>query len=279
MGYSYYDYGTRTKCSEPVELLITDPNLPRPNIALSPSRMAVPGSNVIIQCWPRDQNGDIYLQKTGARLKPQAMEANGNTSVFHIKDVSPSDGGNYNCWYRRQFLVSHPSVTEELWVLDTNLPKPSITLTPAVVSLGGKATIKCQSDSWVYNFYLQGPRDPKLLKLSAAGGNWTRFNIWKVSKEDIGSYICMYATSLSPHPVLSLPSDPVALLLTEDTPTVIAIASGVGVAVLVLFLGLGAFLWYKRRKVGMYDLLEKNGYIFYFYLLLSRFPGGKSGFH
>uniref|UniRef100_A0ACB8EVP7 Uncharacterized protein n=1 Tax=Sphaerodactylus townsendi TaxID=933632 RepID=A0ACB8EVP7_9SAUR len=239
--YYYYHFENQEKCSEPMELLITDPHLPRPRISLSPGWTVFQGSNVAIQCSPGDRNGNFYVCKDGNGLK--AMKPNGNTGVFHIRSISLSDGGTYRCYYRLQltFFVSNPSEPVELWVLNPSLPKPSITLKPEVVSLGGKVTIKCQSQATVQGFYLQKPGHLKLLEFPALGGNWSQINIHKVSKEDRGNYNCMYAASDAQYPVLSLPSDPVTLLLSGDTPMG-AIASGVGVSVLVLFLGLGTFI-------------------------------------
>ncbi|XP_054850084.1 immunoglobulin superfamily member 1-like [Eublepharis macularius] len=211
----YNNYQDETRCSESVELLITDPDLPRPRISLIPSRMAVIGSNITFQCLLQDRHENVYLHKTGAWQKPQEMESHGSTAVFHIRNVSPGDGGTFSCSYRlsSEFLVSNPSVPEKLWVLDPTLPKPSITLTPEKGSLGGKVSIDCKSSRKVEHFYLQRPGHQSLLQGPVAEGIWARFTIQNVSKKHTGNYSCMYKPLFSKHPVFSLPSDPVTLLL------------------------------------------------------------------
>ncbi|KAL8176759.1 UNVERIFIED_CONTAM: hypothetical protein K2H54_038331 [Gekko kuhli] len=114
--------------SDPLELLIIDPGLPKPNISLSPGRRAVPGSNITITCWVKDPVETFYLWKEQGQTKTQSMKPNESVAIFSLSKVQLDDGGNYNCIYRPHaaFLnSSEPSSSVQLLVQATpEVPVP-----------------------------------------------------------------------------------------------------------------------------------------------------------
>ncbi|XP_060110970.1 immunoglobulin superfamily member 1-like [Heteronotia binoei] len=114
----YYDKNQqRSEHSESVELLVIDPDLPRPNISLSPGKMAFPSSNITIQCWIKGLNNTFYLHNAGGPITSVVPAR--DMAVFHISNVSLDHGGNYSCSYQVQsdfFISSDTSDTMELLV-------------------------------------------------------------------------------------------------------------------------------------------------------------------
>ncbi|KAL8176760.1 UNVERIFIED_CONTAM: hypothetical protein K2H54_038352 [Gekko kuhli] len=96
-----------------VELVIIDPDLPRPNISMIPNRMAFLGSNITIQCSTKGSSKRFYLHKDGGQMEPQLMEPDGDIATFSIMNISQSHGGRYKCSYRRPSGSSISSVTSE----------------------------------------------------------------------------------------------------------------------------------------------------------------------
>ncbi|KAJ6651639.1 hypothetical protein lerEdw1_020757, partial [Lerista edwardsae] len=112
-GGSYYcSYRPRSEAfvfseaSDNVELLVLYPDLPRPNINLNPSKIAVLGSNVTIQCWVEGSSKRFFLHKAGEQMKPQSRKPDGNMATFTITNVGRDDGGRYCCSYRPELFTS-----------------------------------------------------------------------------------------------------------------------------------------------------------------------------
>ncbi|XP_053865934.1 leukocyte immunoglobulin-like receptor subfamily B member 5 isoform X2 [Malaclemys terrapin pileata] len=111
--------------SNQVELVLRDPNLPRPSISLSPTWVTAPGTDVTIRCqgWRRDMR--FFLHKTGDLNPQQHMDPAGTRAEFRIPTVSWQHGGNYSCSYRPRsepFISSEPSDTVELVVTEGTDP-------------------------------------------------------------------------------------------------------------------------------------------------------------
>ncbi|XP_053866142.1 T-cell-interacting, activating receptor on myeloid cells protein 1-like isoform X2 [Malaclemys terrapin pileata] len=98
--------------SDPVELVVRDPNLPRPSISLSPT-------GDTIQCQGQRRDVRFFLHKAGDRNPPRHMDPAGDRAEFHIPTVGRQHGGNYSCSYRPQsqpFVSSQPSDPVQLVV-------------------------------------------------------------------------------------------------------------------------------------------------------------------
>ncbi|XP_044844272.1 immunoglobulin superfamily member 1-like [Mauremys mutica] len=182
--------------SDPVELVVRDPNLPRPNISLSPTGVPAPGADVTIRCegqrrdvrfflhkagdlnlqslggavaiWCRGQRRGVrfVLNKEGRNFRP--VDSDESEVVFPISNVSWEDGGSYSCSYHSRsepFNVSHPSDPVELVVRDPSLPRPSISLPHPQ---RGEPFVSSQ------------PSDPVQLVVAAAPLDFTNTNITRL---------------------------------------------------------------------------------------------------
>ncbi|XP_034648805.1 immunoglobulin superfamily member 1-like isoform X2 [Trachemys scripta elegans] len=127
--------------SNQVELVLRDPNLPRPSISLSPTWVTAPGTDVTIRCqgWRRDMR--FFLHKTGDLNPQQHMDPAGTRAEFRIPTVSWQHGGNYSCSYRPRsepFVSSEPSDTVELVVTEgTDPTQPGATPAPTCPGSAG----------------------------------------------------------------------------------------------------------------------------------------------
>ncbi|XP_026518903.1 T-cell-interacting, activating receptor on myeloid cells protein 1-like, partial [Terrapene carolina triunguis] len=105
--------------SDPVELVVRDPSLPRPSISLSPTGVTAPGANVTIRCQGQRQNVTFFLHKAEDQNLQQHMDPAGDGAEFRIPTVGRQHGGNYSCSYRPQsepFVSSQPSDPVQLLV-------------------------------------------------------------------------------------------------------------------------------------------------------------------
>ncbi|XP_074794152.1 T-cell-interacting, activating receptor on myeloid cells protein 1-like [Natator depressus] len=105
--------------SDPVELVVRDPSLPRPSISLSPTGVTTPGANVTIRCEGQRRDVRFFLHKAGDLNPPRDMDPAGDGAEFHIPSVGRQHGGNYSCSYRPRsepFVSSDPSDPVELVV-------------------------------------------------------------------------------------------------------------------------------------------------------------------
>ncbi|XP_039366228.1 immunoglobulin superfamily member 1-like [Mauremys reevesii] len=203
--------------SEPMELVVRDPSLPRPNISLSPTWVMAPGADVTIRCQGQSQDMRFFLHKAGDRNPQQHMDPAGNVAEFRVPSVGRQHGGSYSCSYRPRsepFVSSQPSDTVQLVVTEPSYPKPNITLSPGRgVSLGGAVTVRCRGQHQGVQFVLNEERR-HFTPLDSEGLEVV-FLISDVSREDGGSYNCSYHSRSAPFAV-SYPSDPVELVVIGD---------------------------------------------------------------
>ncbi|XP_074794148.1 T-cell-interacting, activating receptor on myeloid cells protein 1-like [Natator depressus] len=109
----------RSSPSDPVELVVRDPSLPRPSISLSPTGVTAPGADVTIRCEGQRRDVRFFLHKAGDLNPPRDMDPAGDGAEFHIPTVGRQHGGNYSCSYRppsEPFVSSDPSDPVELVV-------------------------------------------------------------------------------------------------------------------------------------------------------------------
>ncbi|CAM5123368.1 unnamed protein product [Natator depressus] len=221
----------RSSPSDPVELVVRDPSLPRPSISLSPTGVTTPGADVTIRCQGQRRDVRFFLHKPGDLNPPRHMDPAGDGAEFHIPTVGRQHGGNYSCSYRppsEPFVSSQPSDPVELVVAEPSYPKPSISLSPSGgVSLGEDMTVWCRGQHRDMRFVLNKegrhfpPVDPNGLEAV--------FPISNVSREDGGSYSCSYHNRSKPS-AASSPSDPVELVVRDPSlprPSISLIPTGV----------------------------------------------------
>nr|XP_042703461.1 leukocyte immunoglobulin-like receptor subfamily B member 2 [Chrysemys picta bellii] len=105
--------------SDPVELVVRDPSLPRPSISLSPTGVTAPGADVTIRCQGQRRDVRFFLHKAGDQNPQQHMDPAGDGAEFRIPTVGRQHGGSYNCSYRPRsepFISSEPSEPVQLVV-------------------------------------------------------------------------------------------------------------------------------------------------------------------
>ncbi|XP_053865898.1 immunoglobulin superfamily member 1-like isoform X2 [Malaclemys terrapin pileata] len=105
--------------SDPVEIIVADPSLPRPSISLSPTGVTAPGADVTIRCQGQRRDVRFFLHKAGDLNPPRHMDPAGDGAEFRIPTVGRQHGGSYSCSYRLQsepFISSEPSDPVQLVV-------------------------------------------------------------------------------------------------------------------------------------------------------------------
>ncbi|XP_053120286.1 leukocyte immunoglobulin-like receptor subfamily A member 6 [Hemicordylus capensis] len=217
--YYYSSAAIFSEPSEPVELLITDPDLPRPNISLSSNRVAVLGSNITIQCWAKGPIQRFFLHKLGGQIISLLAQPEGDAAKFTFSNVVLEHAGSYRCSYRPlpEFsIVSETSCDDvKLLVLDPSLPRPAISISlNESVALGRQAQFRCEIQDGPAKFYLHKVGDQTATWPMRSDFDVGHFLISDISWEHRRNYSCSYAFSERPF-LISAPSDPVELLLSD----------------------------------------------------------------
>uniref|UniRef100_A0A8D0HFB8 Ig-like domain-containing protein n=1 Tax=Sphenodon punctatus TaxID=8508 RepID=A0A8D0HFB8_SPHPU len=114
---SYHDDWNRfivSEPSDPTELWVSDPGLPRPHISRRPSWVITKGENITIQCQATPSRALFFLSKRGSlppKLPRYTYAAKG-VSEFPISNVSLEHAGSYSCLYHFNttgYISSEPS--------------------------------------------------------------------------------------------------------------------------------------------------------------------------
>nr|XP_048688538.1 immunoglobulin superfamily member 1-like isoform X1 [Caretta caretta] len=250
---------TASSPSDPVELVVRDPSLPRPSISLSPTGVTAPGVNITIRCRGQRRDVRFFLHKAGDLNPPRHMDPAGDGAEFHIPTVGRQHGGSYGCSYRPRsepFVSSQPSHPVQLVVADPSLPRPSISLSPTgVTAAGADVTIRCQGPPWDVRFFLHKAGDLNPPRHMDPAGDGAEFHIPTVGRQHGGSYGCSYRPRSEPF-VSSQPSHPVQLVVAEPSypkPSISLSPSG-GVS-----LGGAVSVWCRGQHQGMRFVLNKEG--------------------
>uniref|UniRef100_A0A8C8SGE7 Ig-like domain-containing protein n=1 Tax=Pelusios castaneus TaxID=367368 RepID=A0A8C8SGE7_9SAUR len=195
--------GTYSEPSDPVEIIVADPGLPRPAISLRPSSVPAPGANVTIRCEGPGRAVRFFLHKAGDLNLQEHVDPAGDWTEFRIPDVGRHHGGRYSCSYRprsQPFVSSEPSDPMELLVAGegpnsaSRLPAPHAdNRTP----WGGDCSP------------VGRPEPGSVLTLA---GSVAEFPIPSVSREHGGSYRCLYTHRPGNY---SEPCDPVEIIVAD----------------------------------------------------------------
>ncbi|CAM4622082.1 unnamed protein product [Lepidochelys kempii] len=206
--------------SDPVELVVTDPSLPRPSISLSPTGVTAPGANVTIQCQGQPRDVRFFLHKAGDLNPPRHMDPAGDGAEFRIPTVGRQHGGSYSCSYRpwsEPFVSSQPSDPVQLVVAEGSYPKPSISISPGgVIPMGGNVTIWCWHQRLGMRFLLYKDGDGNHLTYTDSASYGAEFPIPSARREHGGSYTCRYSHRTGPT-AYSVPSDPVQIIVADPS--------------------------------------------------------------
>ncbi|XP_039365866.1 basement membrane-specific heparan sulfate proteoglycan core protein-like isoform X4 [Mauremys reevesii] len=245
--------------SDPVELVVRDPSLPRLNISLSPTGVIAPEANVTIRCQGQNRDVRFFLHKAGDRNPQRHMGPAGAGPEFRIPSVGRQHGGNYSCSYRPRsepFVSSLPSNTVQLVVAEREFLKPTIWVSPSrVVALGGNVTIRCEGQDPGMEFVLHKVGHPNMQVQTVPHGPVAEFPIPSVSREDGGNYTCDYRSITEPSR-WSYPSDPVEIIVAEPSypkPNITLQSRSWGVS-----LGGAVTIWCRGQHQGMRFVLNKE---------------------
>ncbi|TFJ99319.1 Osteoclast-associated immunoglobulin-like receptor [Platysternon megacephalum] len=111
--------------SDPVQIIVADPSLPRPSISLRPTGVTAPGADVTIRCQGQRRDVRFFLHKAGDLNPQRHMDPAGDGAEFHIPTVGRQHGGSYSCSYRPRsepFVSSQPSDPVQLVVAGRKFP-------------------------------------------------------------------------------------------------------------------------------------------------------------
>ncbi|XP_053865534.1 immunoglobulin superfamily member 1-like [Malaclemys terrapin pileata] len=98
--------------SDPVQIIVADPSLPRPSISLSFTSVTAPGADATIRCQGQRRDVRFFLHKAGDLNLQRQMDPAGDGAEFLIPTVGRQHGGSYSCSYRPRsepFVSSQPS--------------------------------------------------------------------------------------------------------------------------------------------------------------------------
>uniref|UniRef100_A0A8C3P6A7 Ig-like domain-containing protein n=1 Tax=Chrysemys picta bellii TaxID=8478 RepID=A0A8C3P6A7_CHRPI len=200
--------------SDPVELVISEPGYPKPNISLHPSAGVAPGGAVTIRCECRCRGVRVLLSKAGDPDARRSMDPVGDVAEFPIRSVSRRDAGNYSCQYSTKWdppVWSEPSNPVELVISGEGARLVSLLPAPHPAEPSGRLRAEGM-------FLLYKVGNPNALQDAEPAGDMAEFPIRNVSRRDAGSYSCRYSTKSDP-PVWSELSDPMELVVAGEGPS------------------------------------------------------------
>uniref|UniRef100_A0A8C6CJ04 Ig-like domain-containing protein n=1 Tax=Moschus moschiferus TaxID=68415 RepID=A0A8C6CJ04_MOSMO len=215
--------------SEPLVLEVSGVYM-APSLSAQPSPVVAAGGSVSLTCSSQYAAGTLHLLKEGGAdpLRHKTSSNYGNQgreqAVFFVGRVTTSHGGTYRCYdapSAQPYVWSHPSDPLHLQVTGMHR-RPSLSARPgASVPRGENVTLQCRSEVQSDTFHLskEGSLAPPLhLRLQdPAPPVQANFTLRAVSSAHSGSYRCYSSRSTAPH-LLSLPSDPLELLVSGEAP-------------------------------------------------------------
>ncbi|XP_044113582.1 leukocyte immunoglobulin-like receptor subfamily A member 5 isoform X1 [Neovison vison] len=246
--------------SDPLELVVVTGSQGKPSLSALPSPVVTSGGNVTLQCASWMGFHRFVLMKEGESqpswtLVSQSVPTGGTKALFSVGPMTPSVTWTFRCYgyYSNTPQVwSDPSDPLELLVSGVSgkptlltqqgpvvtsgqsltlqchsgqLPYiPSLSVQPRrMVAPGENVTLLCQSQSSVDTFLLskEGTANPPLRRRSKsrAGQHQAEFSMSPVTSAHRGTYRC-YGSSRTSAYLLSQPSDPLELLVSEAAGTV-----------------------------------------------------------
>ncbi|XP_047566306.1 leukocyte immunoglobulin-like receptor subfamily A member 6 isoform X2 [Lutra lutra] len=215
--------------SDPLELLVSGVS-GKPSLLTQQGPVVTSGQSLTLQCRSDVGYDRFALSKEGAPDPPRQLgrqpQAGLSGADFPLGPVRPSHGGRYTCYGGHTLSSEWSAPSDPLDILLAGqLPfTPSLSVQPGpTVAPGENVTLLCQSRSSVDTFLLskEGTANP-LLRLKSqyrAGQHQTEFSMISVTSAHGGTYRCYGSASTTPY-LLSQPSDPLELLVSEATGTV-----------------------------------------------------------
>ncbi|XP_077171589.1 immunoglobulin superfamily member 1-like [Paroedura picta] len=207
--------------SDEVRINIADSSIPKPSIEVKPGQRIALHSSITIECHGQ-ANGLNYLlreRSTGKILSVANVPT--DTAQFHFPLVRKEDAGSYTCQYhqrRTPFVWSPPSDPVELNVEGHYYyRKPSVSVSPEMVTLGGDVTVRCSEARHTSANFSLYKINSSLTHLCSqkASGNEAKFIMSSASIPDAGVYRCLYCFSASSEDPCSEYSDEVRINIAD----------------------------------------------------------------
>ncbi|XP_039366223.1 alpha-1B-glycoprotein-like [Mauremys reevesii] len=98
--------------SDPVQIIVADPSLPRPSISLSLTSVNASGADATIRCQGQRRDVRFFLHKAGDLNLQRHMDPAGAGAEFRIPSVGRQHGGSYSC--SGSELPSPPGLTSPI---------------------------------------------------------------------------------------------------------------------------------------------------------------------
>ncbi|KAM7060248.1 LOW QUALITY PROTEIN: leukocyte immunoglobulin-like receptor subfamily A member 6 [Molossus nigricans] len=234
--------------SDPLRLEVTGVHR-EPSLSAQPGSLVLPGDSLTLQCGS-EAGFDRFALTKDQGLTPQRLDGQ-HSPDFLLGRVDHTHGGRYRCYSGHSLSYAWSAPSAPLDILVTGMyTKPSLSILPGPsVPWGANVTLQCGSEIWFDTFHLhrEGSLDPPqhLPVQKTTAPSQANFTISPVTSAHRGTYRCYGSHSASPY-LLSHPSDPLELLVSDYT---VENLIRMGVAGLVLLV-LGLLLFQARNSPG-----------------------------
>ncbi|XP_069314196.1 leukocyte immunoglobulin-like receptor subfamily B member 3 [Eulemur rufifrons] len=229
--YGYYRNSPQvwSEPSDPLELLVLGVSR-KPSLLTPQGPVLAPEQNLIFQCRSDVGYDRFTLSQEGGHFLPQRpgrqSQAGLSQAEFPLGPVSGSHGGRYRCYGGHNLSSEWSAPSDPLDILIAGqLPdRPSLSVHPGpMVASGEDVTLLCQSSRRTDTFLVtkEGAADPpqRLRSKYTAQQYQSEFSMSPVTSAHRGTYRCYGSLSTSPY-LLSLPSDPLELVVSEAPETI-----------------------------------------------------------
>ncbi|EPQ08832.1 Leukocyte immunoglobulin-like receptor subfamily A member 6 [Myotis brandtii] len=224
--------------SDLLELLVSGES-GKPSLLTQQGPIVASGQNLTLQCRSDVGYDRFALHKEEGQDLPESLvlqpQAGLSQAHFPLDTVSSSHGGRYRCYggYNLSSEWSAPSDPLDILVAGHLPDRPSLSVVVHIglrVASEGKVTLLCQSQSPRDTFLLskEGAADAPLRLRSKhqAQQFQAEFSMSPVTSALGGTYRCYSSRSTSPF-LLSLPSEPLNLLVSGEQPVLSSLSSKV----------------------------------------------------
>ncbi|XP_058386244.1 leukocyte immunoglobulin-like receptor subfamily A member 6 isoform X2 [Diceros bicornis minor] len=261
-GGTYRCYGSPTLYSyvwshpsNPLHLEVTGVYR-EPSLSAQPGSLVLSGDNLTLRCHSEAGFDRFTLTKDEGLTHPQGLHGQ-HIPDFPLGHVNHTHGGRYRCYsgHNLSYAWSAPSAPLDILIAGM-YEKPSLSAQPGPsVSWGENVTLQCRTEIRLDTFHLSKEGSlipPQHLHLqNMAAPFQANFTISLVISDHEGTYRCYGSDSTSPY-VLSLPSDPLELLVSGSHPQDYTVENliRIGVtAVILVVLGILLFqAWHSLRS-------------------------------
>uniref|UniRef100_UPI001AA00487 leukocyte immunoglobulin-like receptor subfamily A member 6 n=1 Tax=Ictidomys tridecemlineatus TaxID=43179 RepID=UPI001AA00487 len=230
-----------------------------PSIWAEPGSLVPHGSAVTIVCRIPPRVTQLRLYHVETKLwcdrDPQGAP---EVAQFSLQRMTEGQSGTYHCEYWTEGRSSGQSDPLGLVVTGMHKEKPSLTAEPGPqVASGGQVTLLCHT-TYSYDIFTLCRDRAASLPQTCSHQNHSSFLMSPVTLAHGGTYRCYFSSKDKPH-LLSLPSDPLELLVTgcrwiltvceppgPPSPLVVGVSAAAAVLLILCLLLLGLCLCRHR---------------------------------